>query len=438
MESAIALAPLMDQGHVKTLWVFASSEADKIVAALARISVVAQRYAAPRRRPVPSELRTWAEHASGLPKPGKCRRVTRAAVPDTLTAASKEDAKLENALQMAFSLADEIGNTAARLTQLKSSVLPVADQRALLRSLFLQKARTSGTLLSHIRSVCRLRSWASSKGLNPWRLQPVEIAYFLRDASHGHLSVPRSLLSGLEWLQTALQLGWDLKEPAVQSFAALTAREASAARLQACPYTYPVCLDLMQLLAKLDGRCAAAYTVLFLLCLAYACLRFSDLDRSVSVTLGRDAIHATSWRSKGKPMPTPWAALRKTWTDVDWGKQFYDLIQGILPVSINEQPRDWLWPAMDLEDGTLHFSHPARHGSYANCLMAMAAVHRLAGHSAHYTLHSPRFLICGMAGQAGFTMEQRRSMGRWGPASGMPVRYDQSRCCAELDRKSVV
>ena len=111
----------------------------------------------------------------------------------------------------------------------------------------------------------------------------------------------------------------------------------------------------MQLLAKLDERCAAAYTVLFLLCLAYACLRFSDLDRSVSVTLGRDAIHATSWRSKGKPMPTPWAALRKTWTDVDWGKQFYDLIQGILPVSINEQPRDWLWPAMDLEDGTLLF-----------------------------------------------------------------------------------
>ena len=26
-------------------------------------------------------------------------------------------------------------------------------------------------------------------------------------------------------------------------------------------------------------------------------------------------------------------------------------------------------------------------------------------------------------------------MGRWGPASGMPVRYDQSRCCAELASK---
>ena len=26
-------------------------------------------------------------------------------------------------------------------------------------------------------------------------------------------------------------------------------------------------------------------------------------------------------------------------------------------------------------------------------------------------------------------------MGRWGPASGMPIRYDQSRCCAELAAK---
>ena len=44
----------------------------------------------------------------------------------------------------------------------------------------------------------------------------------------------------------------------------------------------------------------------------------------------------------------------------------------------------------------------------------------------------------GIAGQAGFTMEQRRSFGRRGPASGMPVRYDQSRCCAELAAKQIL
>ena len=29
-------------------------------------------------------------------------------------------------------------------------------------------------------------------------------------------------------------------------------------------------------------------------------------------------------------------------------------------------------------------------------------------------------------------------MGRWGPASGMPIRYDQSRCCAEFAAKERV
>ena len=120
-----------------------------------------------------------------------------------------------------------------------------------------------------------------------------------------------------------------------------------------------------------------------------------------------------------------WAALRLTWNGVDWGKQFFDLVSSVLPQK-PDGPRDWLWPSMTLTSGVLEFITPVRHGSYANCLMAMAAVHRLAGHAAHYTLHSQRFFICGVAGQAGFNLEERRSMGRWGPASGMPIRYDQS------------
>eukprot|EP00959_Pyramimonas_sp_CCMP1952_P057240 1194714-Pyramimonas_sp.AAC.1 len=29
-------------------------------------------------------------------------------------------------------------------------------------------------------------------------------------------------------------------------------------------------------------------------------------------------------------------------------------------------------------------------------------------------------------------MEERRTLGRWGPGSGMPVRYDRARCVTEL------
>ena len=113
--------------------------------------------------------------------------------------------------------------------------------------------------------------------------------------------------------------------------AVLSQRQASAARMQATPDTYGVCIELLQLLTTMPTGNASSYTILFVLCLAFACLRFSDLDRSVDVQLGRDALHATTWRSKGKMCPTPWAALRKTWTGVDWGAQFFNLIQDILP-----------------------------------------------------------------------------------------------------------
>ncbi|CAK0803834.1 unnamed protein product, partial [Prorocentrum cordatum] len=217
--------------------------------------------------------------------------------------------------------------------------------------------------------------------------------------------------------------------------AKMSSRDASAARLQATPYTYQTAVDLLALLsAREDDQGATAYTILFLLCLAFACLRFSDLGRSTGVGLGRDALHAVCWRSKGKPAPVPWAALRVTWTGVDYGRRFFSHVNGILPQSA-DAARDWLWPSMALANGALEFVTPVRHGSYANCLMAMAAVHRLTGHTAHYTLHSPRFCICGVAGHAGFALEERRSVGRWGPASGMPIRYDQSRCCAELAAK---
>ena len=36
----------------------------------------------------------------------------------------------------------------------------------------------------------------------------------------------------------------------------------------------------------------------------------------------------------------------------------------------------------------------------------------------------------------GLSLEQRRSLGRWGPASGMPIRYDRARCVTELLMKA--
>ena len=95
-------------------------------------------------------------------------------------------------------------------------------------------------MMAHIRAVCRLRQWAAGKGLDQWRLKPIELAFFLRDVSVGRNSVPRMLLSGLEWANAALLLPWDLRDTAMQAVAVMSARDASTTRLQAIPYTFQV------------------------------------------------------------------------------------------------------------------------------------------------------------------------------------------------------
>ncbi|CAK0827318.1 unnamed protein product, partial [Prorocentrum cordatum] len=165
----------------------------------------------------------------------------------------------------------------------------------------------------------------------------------------------------------------------------------------ATPYTYQTAVDLLSLLsARVDDLGATAYSILFLLRLAFARLRFSDLGRSVGSSLGRDELRAVRWRSKGKRTPAPWAALRVSCAGFDGGERFLSLASGINPQSA-DAPRDWLWLSMSLVSGALECATPVRRGSYANCLMAMAVMHRLAGHAAHYTLHNPRFFRCSVA-----------------------------------------
>ena len=205
----------------------------------------------------------WSSQTPAWPQPGKRRRAVQSNKGSNTPAVAAEDAKLETALQLALSLADEIGTVSQRLLQLRTSVLPQNEQVAILKTLFLHKARAASTLMRNIRAIVRLRTWATSKGLSPWHLNTMEIAYFLRDASHGKLSVPKALLNAMEWLQAALQLPWQLKDPAVVAVAACSARQASVLRTQATPYTYAVCLDLLHTLDKVNSDSASAFAILF-------------------------------------------------------------------------------------------------------------------------------------------------------------------------------
>ena len=177
----------------------------------------------------------------------------------------------------------------------------------------------------------------------------------------------------------------------------------------------------------------AAKATLAALTMAMAVLRFSDLDRTKGIKLNDDCMYGQTWRSKSQATGMPWAMPRHTWQGYDLGGLFYKQMEQ----TFQTQPdRNWQWPAMILDKGTLQIEQPVRHGSYANCLAAHNVMLRAAGVEGDFTLHSPRFFVPGLAGQAGMTMEQRRALGHWGPHSDMPARYDRSRCCTELRMKA--
>ena len=408
------------------LWEAADEEADAIAEATAKVRRVAKQH-----EPLKATTEMLAPPGTTLRKAGNSGRNSRAGRRRGQDAEEEADRDLEKALEEAYAWADAAGAASRRITTMRDAGLCNADVKSLLRNLFLHKVGVASTLINHLRNLARLRRWAEAKGLNMWTLSVTHLAFFLRDEGRTGKTVAAVLKSTLDWANFVLDLHWSLEDPLVVSVAGKDRREARAAREQATPYTKHVVDELLRFYEQAEG--AEKFTTGFALLLAMAVLRFSDLDRTMDLSLNPDCLYGHTWRSKSKPEGMPWAMPRLTWTGFDIGGAHY---AQTLVVFAGVQVRNWQWPAMNMMDDKLSFTDPVRHGSYGNCLRAHNLVLRKAGIQGDYTLHSPRFFAPGLAGQLGLTLEQRRALGHWGPNSQMPVRYDQARCCTELRMKA--
>ena len=218
-------------------------------------------------------------------------------------------------------------------------------------------------------------------------------------------------------------------------------KQARAESEESAPYTHEIVMSLVDRLFCCNEETALA--IGFFLLLTFGCLRFSDGNRASKLVLNRDTIAGIAFKSKSSAGPLPFAALRRTWDNRDWAGKYYAYVTKYLPAKVSSQSgsecaRNWLWPRMWLHMSGPKLVQPVQRGSYSNCLMIHAWVHQNLGHVSQPTLHGPRFYLPIIAGQAGLPMDLRRAMGHWGPHSGMPVRYDQSRCCTELLAKQKV
>ena len=425
---ALADTMQVDKELATTVWEAIDQEADAIEEMRAKVRMLAQRHAG---TPTPvTGLSTSATRTRWTTTGTKRARTSKPRGDD---AQEEADDKLERAIEEAFALADQAAGASRRLKDMAAMQLTADEQKGLMRNMFLHKVGVASTMETHLRNLARLRRWAAGKGVDPWTASPLHLACFLRDESRGGPTVGMGLRSSLAWFDFALNLGWNLSDPLVISVAGKDRRQARAGREQARPYTQEIVDTLIAFHADAQG--AEKFAAGFALTQAMAVLRFSDLDRTKGMNINGDALFGMTWKSKTKQEGMPWAMPRRTWADYDVGGEHFRTVEALLGT---DSSRNWQWPAMLITQGQLQMVQPPRHGSYGNCLMAHNLVLRKAGVEGDFTLHSPRFYLPGLAGQVGMSLEQRRTLGHWGPNSNMPVRYDQARCCTELKMKGEI
>ena len=155
----------------------------------------------------------------------------------------------------------------------------------------------------------------------------------------------------------------------------------------------------------------------FLLCLTHGVLRWSDLQRSVQLTLGRDLLMGKAVMKK-KDVLTPWVAARRGFSGLDWAKSFMDLL-----VLFGMPGTDFvlLSPVCADSFGT----SPA---SYATALMfvRMSLIHigLTPREALEFTMHGWRQLYPTMSNQLGLPEIEQVAIGHWAKGSAMPQQYD--------------
>ena len=367
-------------GWLPGIWTEAQIEAQCSFRADAKARRVAQRYSPMDYQP-PSiaPLRLVHHPAQHIAHPGgrrgRATTVRASSADQDIKAADK--LALEDAIDKAMHLSELAGHQhARRLRSFRDSHITSTDARALLSTIFCKKVTVAETLLGLVRGVYRFIDWCAGKGYPTWTATPVQITLFLRESAERGRTVPRTMYNSLEWFDNSVQIGWDLADDMVQAQAGAHSRQAMRDREQAQPWEID---DINAFIDKFKQEARRApqgrqdmwdyvYILGFFLTLAFAVLRFSDLHHSEAIKINRDAVYGVSHRSKKKTQPFPWAAIRRTWDDYDWGAPWIQSIAEVLPDLTGDTPRAWMWPRTTINGDVIEIPKPAQRGGYHNCL----------------------------------------------------------------------
>ena len=276
------------------------------------------------------------------------------------------------------------------------------------------------------------------KGWDPLALTEWQAAVWMKERTKcTSKTARRAALGCLNFLERALGVPMHAK-------CALVASQGSLKRNPKClepPVpAVPPSIEVMGLLECLISRAPTLVERIicgFCCCMAYSCLRCSDLLSTRRLSLGKDSLSGQSLL-KNKKQWTQWFAPAGSATGVSWAKDWIDrLNMAGLPGP------DYIFPGFSISLD----SWSPRRAVYSDVARALQAIlvtgaKRSAMEAKSITPHSFRHFLVGPGRQLqlqGFvSTEGIEAIGHWERGSSMPAAYDSSAGVTELSTRATI
>jgi len=260
-------------------------------------------------------------------------------------------------------------------------------------------------------------------------VSPFEIMAFLRDSRPKGVHVPGQKRCALMWFESVFDLRLYTKDRLVMAQCA--SKRSSVPRdspIKAqCP-SVDLIITLEQYVGNQFEPPVPRIIAGLLLAMTHGVLRWSDIQRSLSLELGRDMLTAKA-TMKRKDILTPWVAARRGFSGTDWAESWLCLLAAFgMP-----------GPDFVLLEPTGLESFAQKPATYFKVIIYMRICIIRCGMSASeavlFTLHGWRQLMPTMANQLGLPELEQEAIGHWRKGSAMPQHYDALHCSLETRAK---
>ena len=300
---------------------------------------------------------------------------------------------------------------------------------------FLDKCKEREKNTETVRGYCRncnvFLEWLECLHIELGSVTIFQVAAFLRDRAPLGKSVPSRYFYALKWFYVTTGVDVHTESAMVQG-QALVRRgpiQLASPKPAKCPTTELV-IKLERCVCSRDEPVVVRVIAGLLCALTHGCLRWSDAQRTMEITLGRDLIYAKSVM-KRKSVLTPWIASRTGFSGEDWGEAWFNAM-----AALGMPGPDFLLfePVSVVRVKMVPASYSAVI-NYMRIVLCRPCVGLSVQEALEFSLHSWRHLYPTMSTQLGLDPSQQEAIGHWKKGSTMPLEYDASTNSLEIRAK---